>query len=55
MAEDILVPNEPDWKKLGGAAAGRDLMETFAAVKREEREREDSRSDSEFPCVERPS
>jgi hypothetical protein len=42
--QDIVLSKEPAWKKLAGAAAGRGLMETFAAVKREEREREDSRS-----------
>jgi hypothetical protein len=33
----------PDWKKLQGAAGGTDLMEEFAAFKKEERKREDSR------------
>jgi AbrB family looped-hinge helix DNA binding protein len=42
--QDIVLSKEPAWKKLAGAAAGRGLMETFAAVKRGEREREDSRS-----------
>jgi hypothetical protein len=55
MEQDIVTSKGPDWKKLGGVAAGRDLMETFAAVKREEREHEHSRHDSEFRCIERPS
>jgi AbrB family looped-hinge helix DNA binding protein len=42
--QDIVLSKQPAWKKLEGAAAGRGLMKTFAAVKREEREREDSRS-----------
>ncbi len=42
--QEIVLSKEPAWKKLAGAAAGRGLMGTFAAVKREEREREDSRS-----------
>jgi len=32
------------WKKLEGVCAGSDLMSTFAAFKKQEREREDSRS-----------
>ena len=39
--QDIVLSKEPAWKKLQGA--GGDLMEAFAAFRREEREREDSR------------
>jgi AbrB family looped-hinge helix DNA binding protein len=42
--QEIVLSKEPAWKKLEGAAAGRGLMETFAAARREEREREDARS-----------
>ena len=42
--QEIVLSKEPAWKKLEGAAAGRGLMETFAAVRRQERELEDSRS-----------
>ena len=42
--QEIVLSREPAWKKLAGAAAGPDLMSTFAAFKRQEREREDSRS-----------
>jgi AbrB family looped-hinge helix DNA binding protein len=41
---EIVLSKDPAWKKLEGAAAGRGLMETFAAFKQQEREREDSRS-----------
>ena len=40
---EIVLSQEPGWKKLQGASAGRDLMGTFAAFTKEEREREDSR------------
>ena len=40
---EIVLSKEPGWKKLQGAGAGRDLMGTFAAFTKEEREREDSR------------
>jgi AbrB family looped-hinge helix DNA binding protein len=40
---DIVLSKEPAWKKLYGAA-GRDLMRAFAAHKRQERAREDSRA-----------
>lgn len=40
---EIVLSREPAWKKLEGAA-GRDLMGAFAAFKKREREREDSRS-----------
>jgi AbrB family looped-hinge helix DNA binding protein len=42
--QEIVLSKEPAWKKLGGACAGLDLMSTFAAFKKQEREREDSRS-----------
>ena len=35
---------EPAWRKLQGAAVDRDLMCAFTAFKKQEREREDSRS-----------
>ncbi|MBV8437759.1 MAG: AbrB/MazE/SpoVT family DNA-binding domain-containing protein [Silvibacterium sp.] len=40
--QDIVLSREAPWKKLQGAAAG-DLMESFAAFKKQEREREDAR------------
>jgi AbrB family looped-hinge helix DNA binding protein len=42
--QEIVLSKEPAWRKLKGAAAGRDLMTAFAAFKEQEREREDSRS-----------
>jgi len=42
--QEIVLAKEPAWKKLAGAGAGRDLMTAFAADKKLEREREDSRS-----------
>jgi AbrB family looped-hinge helix DNA binding protein len=42
--QEIVLSKEPAWKKLRGASAGRDLMNAFAAFKKQEREREDSRS-----------
>lgn len=42
--QDIVLSREPVWKKLQGACSGSDLMSTFAAFKKQEREREDSRS-----------
>ena len=42
--QEIVLSKEPAWKKLRGAGAGRDLMRTFAGFKKQEREREDSRS-----------
>ena len=39
----IVLSKEPAWKKLKGVA-GRDSMGVFAAFKKREREREDSRS-----------
>ena len=41
--QEIVLSKEPAWRKLQGAAADRDLMSTFAAFKKQEREREDSR------------
>lgn len=41
--QEIVLSKEPAWRKLRGAAAGRDLMAAFAAFKRQEREREDAR------------
>ena len=41
--QEIVLSKLPAWKKLRGAA-GRDLMPAFAAHKKEERAREDSRS-----------
>jgi len=41
--QEIVLSKEPAWRKLQGAGAGRRLMSTFAAFKREDREREDSR------------
>jgi AbrB family looped-hinge helix DNA binding protein len=41
--QQIVLAKEPAWKKLQGAA-GRDLMGAFADFKKQEREREDSRS-----------
>ena len=42
--QEIVLLKEPAWRKLQGAASGRDLMSAFAAFKKQEREREDSRS-----------
>ncbi len=39
----IVLSKEPGWKKLEGAAAGRNLMAAFPAFKKKERAREDSR------------
>jgi AbrB family looped-hinge helix DNA binding protein len=41
---EIVLSKEPAWKKLHGAAAGGDLLAAFALHRKEEREREDSRS-----------
>jgi len=41
--QEIVLSKEPAWRKLQGAGAGRDLMSAFAAFKKQEREREDSR------------
>jgi AbrB family looped-hinge helix DNA binding protein len=42
--QEIVLSKQPSWKRLRGAAAGIDLMSAFAAHKKREREREDSRS-----------
>jgi AbrB family looped-hinge helix DNA binding protein len=42
--QEIVLTKDPVWKKLAGAASRRDLMGAFAADKKEERAREDSRS-----------
>ncbi len=42
--QEIVLSKEPAWRKLQGAGAGRDLMSAFAAFRKQEREREDSRS-----------
>ena len=42
--QQIILSKEPGWKKLEGAAAGTDLIKAFAADKKRERKREDSRS-----------
>jgi AbrB family looped-hinge helix DNA binding protein len=42
--QTIVLLKEPAWKKLAGAGSGRDLMAAFAADKKTERKREDSRS-----------
>jgi AbrB family looped-hinge helix DNA binding protein len=39
--QDIILSKEPSWKRLQGA--GGDLMQAFAAFRKEEREHEDSR------------
>ncbi len=39
--QEIVLSKKPGWRKLEGAA--RDLMRSFAAFKKQEREREDSR------------
>ena len=39
----IVLSKEPAWKKLRGAASGHDLIRLFAAHRKQEREREDSR------------
>jgi AbrB family looped-hinge helix DNA binding protein len=41
--QEIVLSKEPAWKTLQGAAAGSDLIGAFAAYKRQERERENSR------------
>jgi AbrB family looped-hinge helix DNA binding protein len=42
--QEIVLSKQPSWKKLRGAAAASDLLGAFAAHKKREREREDSRS-----------
>jgi antitoxin PrlF len=41
--QKIVLSKEPAWKKLEGAGAGLGLIEFYAAEKKREREREDSR------------
>ena len=41
--QEIVLSKEPLWKRLEGAAAGIGLMDKFAAFRKQEREREDSR------------
>jgi AbrB family looped-hinge helix DNA binding protein len=40
----IVLSKEPAWRKLQGSASGHDLMKLFAAHRKQESEREDSRS-----------
>ena len=40
---EIVLSKEPAWRKLQGAGAGRDLVRTFEALRKQERERENSR------------
>ena len=42
--QEIVLSKEPVWKKLEGAAEGRDLMSIFAAFKKRERDLENPRS-----------
>jgi bifunctional DNA-binding transcriptional regulator/antitoxin component of YhaV-PrlF toxin-antitoxin module len=42
--QEIVLSKGPAWRKLQGAAADGGLMSAFAAFKKQEREREDSRS-----------
>ena len=42
--QEIVLSKEPAWRKLRGAAEGRDLMRQFAAFRKQEREHEDSGS-----------
>ena len=39
----IVLSKESAWRKLQGSAGGHDLMKLFAAQRKQEREREDSR------------
>ena len=41
--QEIVLSKEPAWKRLRGAGRDRDLMSDFAAFRKQEREREDSR------------
>jgi AbrB family looped-hinge helix DNA binding protein len=41
---EIVLSKDPAWRKLKGAASGGDLMSDFAAFRKRERDREDSRS-----------
>jgi AbrB family looped-hinge helix DNA binding protein len=42
--QEIVLSKEPAWRKLQGAGAGRNLMSAFSILRKQEREREDSRS-----------
>ena len=42
--QKIVLSKEPAWRKLQGVAADHELMDTFAAFRKHERERENSRS-----------
>jgi AbrB family looped-hinge helix DNA binding protein len=42
--QEIVLSKDPVWKKLAGAPAVHDFITGFAADKKEERAREDSRS-----------
>jgi AbrB family looped-hinge helix DNA binding protein len=44
QGQRIVLSKEPAWKRLRGAAAGSGLVKGFAAYKKQERQREDSRS-----------
>jgi AbrB family looped-hinge helix DNA binding protein len=41
--QELVLSKEPAWRKLQGSAQGGDLMSAFAAFKKQERGREDSR------------
>jgi AbrB family looped-hinge helix DNA binding protein len=41
--QELVLSKEPAWRKLQGAAKGSDLMNAFAAFRKQERAREDSR------------
>ena len=40
---EIILSKDPAWRKLKGAAADRELVKDFAAFRKQERKREDSR------------
>jgi len=42
--QEIVLSKQPAWKKLQGVAAATELMTAFADSRKQEREREDSRS-----------
>ena len=44
QGQRIVLSKDPAWQKLRGAAAGSNLVKEFAAYKKQERLREDSRS-----------
>jgi AbrB family looped-hinge helix DNA binding protein len=41
--QEIVLSKRSRWRELEGSAAGSDLTSTFAAFRKQEREREDSR------------